>query len=118
MLSVQEIINSNDVKITKLEVKEWNGEIGLKEMNGSQREKFENILAKNTDKNGRMVDFTNLRSTLLIQVICDEDGKCLFTRDSMSKLNEKNAEVLNYIFEKALTLNGLDKTSKDIEKKS
>jgi len=54
-----------------------------------------------------------LRARLASQLICDDQGKSIFTQNDVEALGKKNASALNKIFERVMTLNLV--TNDDIE---
>jgi len=118
MLNFQEIMECKDTKVEKVFVEEWNGEVGIKIMSGVERDDFESAILRNTDNKGNMKDSKNLRASLLVKTICDENGSLIFTSKQMEFLNAKSSKVLNDLFDKAMEINGLSKNTNDEIKKN
>jgi len=118
MLNFKEIMESNDSKIEKVFVEEWKGEVGIKIMSGKERDSFETAILQSTDNKGNMKDSKNLRASLLVKTICNEQGDLVFSSQQINDLNKKSAKVLNELFDKAMEINGLTNSTNDKLKKN
>lgn len=106
MLTKEAILGAGDLKITRVEVKEWGGAVHLRALSLAERMQLE---AK--------VDGTSEETTLVTTVafaLCDEKGTRLFTSDEdIAALIAKSAVVLLKLGTRARRLNAL--TKQDIE---
>jgi len=102
MLKRDDILKAKDIDIQTIRVPEWGGDVGVKGLTGTERDKFEQSIL-----DGKKVNLNSVRAKLCAAVICDEKGKRLFTDADVLELGKKSAKALNRIFEKAQEMNGL-----------
>ncbi|HEB79294.1 MAG TPA: hypothetical protein ENI79_02315 [Rhodospirillales bacterium] len=116
MLTKQQIEQCDDAQIETVNVPEWDGDVGIRVITGSQRQRFEQLCEAFGDasQNG---DSPDLRTTLCAMAICDERGAAIFGEDDVAVLAKKNSVVLDRLFDLARKLNHLMPGSRDIEKK-
>jgi hypothetical protein len=91
------ILAAGDTKVTKEHVPEWGGDVYIKTISGSERDRFED--GYNEQK------MRNFRTRFLVLSICDEKGDRLFTDAEVEELSKKSSLVINRLFEKAWALN-------------
>ena len=109
ILSKQEILDSEDMKNTLLEVPEWGGSVYIKAFTIRQKEIFERGV---TDKKGNRKN-VNVAALLCQMTIVDEEGNLLFSDDDISDLKRKSAMAMTRVFDEAARLNGF--TKEDVE---
>lgn len=98
MLSKAQILQASDVKIEKVAVPEWGGEVCLRSLKGWERDQFDEAMATSKDA-------THARAKLVSRSLCDEAGEPLgFTEGEVLQLSEKNAAVLDRLFDVARRL--------------
>ena len=102
MLKRDDILNAKDIDVQSVDVPEWGGEVGVKALTGTERDKFEQSIL-----DGKKVNLNCIRAKLCAAVICDDKGKRLFTDADIVQLGKKSAKALNRVFEKAQEMNGL-----------
>jgi len=90
-------------------VPEWGARKGvlILEWTGAQRDRFEGSLAERKDR------MQNFRARLISAVVCDEQGRLVFSPEDVVDLGRKSAKALDRIFSAAMELNGL--SSRDVE---
>lgn len=96
-LSKSAILLAGDVKLDKVNVPEWGGDVFIKTITGLDRDRFEDGYSEQRMK--------NFRSRFLVLTLCDEKGERLFTDAEVEELGRKSSLVLNRLFEKAWSLN-------------
>lgn len=113
-LSRDQILGAVDLKIEAVEVPQWGGTIYVRNLSGKARDKFE---ASRYRMKGDKVELIhdNTRAMLLSMCLCDESGTLLFSAADVEALGEKNAAVLDQLFEVAQRLSCL--RPKDAEDK-
>ena len=111
-LTFDDIIACLDTPVVSIHVPEWNGTVYLKLLTALEREKWESFAQKEL-KLGTPTGL--IRCTLLSMCLCDENGT-LIVKD-VRQLANKNANVINRLFTKALSINSLtDDSIDEIEK--
>jgi len=114
MLSREQILKANDLKTETVAVPEWGGEVLVRMMTGTARDKFEEQMFGGGRKKGKPeMSFDNIRARLVAAVVVDEAGNLLFEPADIVELGKKSAAALDRIFSVAQQLNGF--TKKDID---
>lgn len=113
LLSKEQILAADDVKVVKVAVPEWGGEVCVRGMKGWQRDQLDQWAADGKD-------LTHYRARVVAQALCDEKGAPLgFTEDDITALSDKCAGPLNRVFDIARSLSGIGATDvEDVEKNS
>lgn len=102
-LSKDLILNSDDLKVERVLVKEWGGYVYLHTLMGKERDQFENSVLQNDGK----VDVRGLRARLIIYAVRDATGKPIFTMDDLGLLQKKSSAVMQRLFAKIKTMNAI-----------
>ena len=105
-LKRDDILKVQDIKIEKVHVPEWGGDVYVKGMTGAERDGFEASVVNMRGK-GTNVDMSNIRAKLATQTLCDENGERLFTDIDVKALGKKSASALQRVFEVAQKLSGI-----------
>jgi len=105
-LKRDDILKVQDIRVEKVHVPEWGGDVYIKGMNGMERDAFEASVVQMRGK-GTNVDMSNIRAKLAAQTICDENGERLFTDADIKALGKKSASALQRVFEVAQKLSGI-----------
>lgn len=106
-LSREAILAAQDLKIEKVPVPEWGGDISIRVMTGAERDAYIAEVVARRNKDGT-IRTEGLRELLVSLCACDADGKPLFTRDDTSKLAEKSAAVLDRLAKTITEHNAMD----------
>lgn len=105
-LKRDDILKVQDIKVEKIPVPEWGGDVYVKGMTGTERDAFESSIVSAKGKN-TSVNMSNIRAKLAAQSICDETGARLFTDADIKELGTKSATALQRVFEVAQRLSGI-----------
>lgn len=111
-LTRDDILKAKDVKIEKLHIPGWGGDVYVKGMTGAERDKFESGIIQMRGKE-QSLNLQNVRAKLCVLTICDADGNRLFTDGEVALLAEKSAVELQKIFAVAQRLSGI--SQEDVE---
>ncbi len=104
ILSKQQILEAQDIKIEEVEVPEWGGSVFIKVMNATQRDEFETFVYKRQDQK----DLSGMRVLLCKLCLCDEQGKRMFESvNDVKALTDKSGSALMVVFQAAQKLNAL-----------
>lgn len=120
-LSASDILAVEDRKTEKLYVPEWGGNVYIRTISGAERDEFEKTLvverlelnAQGLPEKVEVQDLSNIRAKLLVRVLCDAEGKPIFTTDHIAALGDKSAAALTRVYNKASELNKV--SDKDIK---
>lgn len=111
-LNKEQILNVKDIKIEKINIPEWGGDVYVKGMTGSERDKFEASIVEMRGSQQKL-NMVNVRAKLACYCLCDEKGERLFTDAEMLELGKKSASALQRIFDVAQKLSAIGES--DIE---
>jgi hypothetical protein len=103
MLTKEQILKADDLKIEVIDIPEWGGSVNVKTMTGTQRDAFEQSIV---EKKGK-TNLANIRARLCAVTIVDDNG------NRIVELGKKSAAALDRVFSVAQKLNGFG--DKDIE---
>lgn len=81
------------------------GFVYIKELSGKQREEFERRVAQGRKKGD---DYRGLRAKLIVDSLVDEEGENLFNPEDSSNVEKMPSSIIEFIFEKILSINGVD----------
>lgn len=113
-LSKQDILQTNDAVIEKLEIPEWGGCVFVRSITAAERGQIEASAARFKETKGKDESFARTFTLKFAALaLCDEKGVRLFNVDEVEQLAKKNAKPISMISEVAQRLSGFDK--KDIE---
>lgn len=107
-LTAEQILASDDLGLKKVIVKEWGGDVYIRVMSVGERDSYERMWIGK-----RETGVENFRTEYLARVLCDDDGKLLFTRDQVAALANKSGAVMGRLFDEALKHNNM--TEADVE---
>lgn len=111
LLSKQDIMAADDLKIEEVPVPEWGGSVLVRTLSGRERDEFE---SSTVDKKDGKPNLDNFRAKLVGLCMVDEHGKRLFeTRADITMLGNKSVAALQRVFNKAQELNGFSEA--DVE---
>ena len=103
ILTKEQILQADDLKIETVPVPEWGGEVIVRTMTGTDRDIWDNLLYKEGIENY----LDNNRARLCACTIIDANENLLFSEDDIIELGKKSSLALNRVFDVAKRLNGL-----------
>lgn len=110
ILTKDEIGRRDDMKLEKVDVPEWGGEVYIRTIMGNERDMLDFAMRETR---------VGFRGMFAATVLCDEKGVRLFTDHDKMQLGSKNARALDRILEAGMRLNGMTVDAvKDAEKNS
>lgn len=112
MLSRDDILGADDLARELVAVPEWGGELYVRCLTGSERDRFEAEMLADPEEDQRK-RFLNLRARLVVLAVCDEHNLPLFMLNDVEALGRKSAKVLDRLFSVAQRLSGM--TREDVE---
>jgi hypothetical protein len=101
-LSREDILNSQDLPMERVDVPEWGGFVYVRTMTGRERDNFETSISGGKGKKTNMNDF---RARFAVEIICDEDGERIFNRSDIEALTTKSGRALDRVFDSGKKLN-------------
>jgi hypothetical protein len=104
-LDRKSILAADDVRKEKIAVPEWGGDVFLRVLTGTDRDRFEESYADQKMK--------SFRIRFLLLALCDEDGERLFSDDEADILGKKSSVVINRLFEAGWKLNAFTQEAVD-----
>lgn len=113
-LSADAILGSDDLSYEDVPVPEWGGTVRVRELPGTERDKFEAQFVGKDGASLRAEGLEGFRARLAAAALVDGDGKPLFRSAAETKrLGEKSAAALQRVVDVAMRLSGL--TAADVE---
>jgi len=111
-LSKDDINKADDLKHEDVSVPEWGGTVRLLMLTGTQRDDFE---MKSIDQRAKdqKLNLVNFRARLLSLCLVDQENRRLFSDVEVPLLGQKAAPVLERLFDKARSMNGM--SEEDVE---
>jgi hypothetical protein len=104
VLSKAEILTADDLRVERVAVAEWGGQVVIRTMTGAQREQFLNYVTP--DAEGKR-NYKHFNSALVCLCAIDETGHPLFTMEDVASLADKHWRALETVAEACLALNAL-----------
>ena len=104
-LDRKSILAANDVRKEKIAVPEWGGDVFLRVLTGTDRDRFEESYADQKMK--------AFRIRFLLLALCDDSGERLFGDDEADVLGKKSSVVINRLFEAGWKLNAFTQEAVD-----
>ena len=92
ILNKSEILAAKDQKLISVSVPEWGGDVMVRVMSGTERDRFESEFVSGN----KSVDM--VRAKMVAKCLCDDAGNRLFTEQEIPQLGEKSAAVLDTLF--------------------
>lgn len=92
LLTAEQILSAK-LKVEKINIPEWGGEVLLQEPTGYQRSQYEEMLTK-TDNDKEL---RKLRGFCAAQCLVKENGDRLFTDEQIDVLNKTSANALDRV---------------------
>jgi len=111
-LSRKAILEADDLPSRKVAIPQWNGDVYVRTLSGTERDSFEQSCITNRGKDKEM-NLENIRARLAVLTVCDEKGERLFQHKDIEALGKKSSKALDLIFDVAQRLNGLGKDDLD-----
>lgn len=99
------ILAADDVKLEKVHVPEWKGDVYLKVLSGTERDQFEDAYSEQKLK--------NFRVRFLLLAMCNEKGDRLFSDAEQDSLGRKSSLVIGRLFERGWALNAFREADVD-----
>lgn len=113
-LSAEQILDADDLAFEDVEVPEWGGTVRVREMPGTERDKFESQFVGKDGASVRAEGLEGFRARLAAATIVDENGKQLFRSVAETKrLGEKSARALQRVCDVATRLSKM--TEEDVK---
>jgi hypothetical protein len=113
ILGKAEILGADDLRIEKVPVPEWGGDVCVRNLHGWERDKHDEFVQEAQEKK----DYTHSRARLVSVSLCDETGKSLgFTEADMLALSNKNAAPLDRLYKACVRLSFSGGDAKELEK--
>lgn len=105
MLTRSTILNAADLDRELVSVPEWGGDVFVRGMNGTERDRYElGMYTAREDLETKAI----IRARVVAFCTVNEDGSSLFTPADIAVLGTKSAVALDRIFTVAMRLSGTD----------
>jgi hypothetical protein len=112
LLSRDQILDAKDIETEDIPVPEWGGEVRLRMLTGTERDKFEASMVE-TKGNKTKQNLANFRARMVAQCIVTEAGEVMFNAKDIEALGKKSAKALGRVFDACQKMNGF--SASDVE---
>ncbi len=115
-LSRESILAIKDIEIEELFIKQWDMTVWVRSLNGKERDDYEESMVETKGRGRnqtRTVKINNVRASLAVRTVCNEDGDRIFNDGDVAELGKKNAAALNLIWDVSSRLSGI--TAEDVD---
>lgn len=106
-LTADQILAADDLGLKEVKVPEWGGSVYVRVMSVGERDDYERMWIGKKE-----TGVENFRTQYLARVLCDENGKLLFTREQTAELASKSGSVMGRLFDVAMKHNAM--TEEDV----
>ena len=100
------ILAADDLKSEEVDVPEWGGKVRVRALRGSERDSYEQSLFVGQGED-RKFTLANARAKLMVLCIVDDEGKRMFQDGEADLLGQRNAAVLDRLYDVANRLSGM-----------
>ena len=108
-LSAEQILGADDLAFEDVKVPEWGGVVRVRELPGTERDKFESQFVGTDGASVRTEGLEGFRARLAAATIVDDNGKQLFRSVAeVKRLGEKSASALQRVCDVAMRLSKMD----------
>lgn len=111
LLNREAILKAEDAKFQDVDVPEWGGVVRVRAISGADRDEYEGFVAG--DRKSGKLNMRHMRARLLVLALVDEEGQRLFKLGDLESLSNKNAAVIDRLFDVASELAGITEAAKD-----
>lgn len=108
-LDADAILGADDREIRTEAVPEWGTSVRLRALSARERDRYEVSMAQ-MDKGD---PDRNFRARLVAAALIDGDGKPMFRGKAIDRLGEKNAVVLDRLFDVVVDISGMGPTARE-----
>ncbi len=112
-LTRDQILEAEDRSFETVQCPEWGGDVRLRSITGTQRDRYEQSLMS-TNGADRKMNLTNARVKLIVLCAVDESGRALFTSEDLNALGRKNAAPIDRLFDVCRKLSGM--STEDVDR--
>lgn len=123
-LSKEQILGIVDIEVKEIDVPSWGGSVYIRQLSRGQQDEYlkRRIQPYQVEMKGGAEQ--ELKTSMLlyghdawlvVQGVCDEEGKRLFSDSDIKKLDEKNGEVIGKIASEIVEFSGFGKDVEEIE---
>lgn len=121
VLDRQQIDDVSDRVIVPVDVPEWGGRVFVRSLSGRERDRFDDLNLVEVSEGKLEFNSEDYRARLAAMSICNEGGTLLYdvaNERDIKILADKNGCALERICEKAKEISGLDRKSRESDRKN
>ena len=111
------ILAAKDIPTEVITVPEWGGDVLVKALTSEERDAWENFCAEQRERWGTRIA-NNIRASLAVRSVVDEEGKRLFTDAEVELIGAKAGSAVDRITDVAMRLSRIGTADLEQLKKS
>jgi hypothetical protein len=115
-LTAEQILAASDIETEAVDVPEWGGKVFIHGLSAVEVDSYNRSLVvmdgKGNTKVGRL---ENVRASLVVRCLVDEDGERLFQDHQAKQLGAKSSAVIQRLWEIARRLSRMDDEQEEAE---
>lgn len=112
MLDRASILKADDLKRQVVPVPQWGGDVTVRSLTGEERDSWEAWCISQRDEWGGNVG-PNIRASLVIRTVVDEEGQRLFADSDLAAVGAKNGAAIDAIYTVASKLSGISQQDQE-----
>ncbi len=115
-LTAEQILAASDIETEAVDVPEWGGKVFVRGLSSVEVDNYNRSLVV-MDKRGNTTvgRLDNVRASLVVRCLVDEDGERLFQDHQAKELGKKASAVIQRLWEVARRLSRMDDAQEELE---
>lgn len=116
LLTKDQILAADDIKVERVHIPDWGGDVMVRGLTGEQRDEWEASLTMRAGRGPKaemVPNMRNFRARLVVLCVVDETGQLLFGPQDVATLAKKSGAPLDKLYGVAARLSGI--TDSDVE---
>jgi hypothetical protein len=115
-LTAEQIIAASDIETEAVDVPEWGGKVFIHGLSAIEVDRYNRSLVVMDGKGNTTVGrLDNVRASLVVRCLVDENGERLFDDQHARELGKKSSAVIQRLWEVARRLSRMDDTQEEAE---
>jgi hypothetical protein len=115
-LTAEQILAASDIETEAVDVPEWGGKVYIRGLSAVEVDRYNRSLV-NMDQRGNTTvgRLDNVRASLVVRCLVDENGERLFEDHQAKQLGAKSSAVIQQLWEVARRVSRMDDAQEEAE---